>query len=54
MTGLYFVAARLSRREFVLGSTPQSAYGDDRHASTLSATRVLAIEAKINARAHSS
>jgi hypothetical protein len=53
MTGVYLVAAELSRRGFVVSPTSRSAHGVDLLATTPRGTRTLAIEVKTNARTHS-
>lgn len=53
MTGVYLVAAELSRRGFVVSPTSRSAHGVDLLAATPRGTKTLAIEVKTNARTHS-
>ena len=50
MTGVYLVAAQLSRRGFVVSPTSRSAHGVDLLASSPNGSRTLAIEVKTNAR----
>jgi hypothetical protein len=50
MTGVYLVAAELSRRGFVVSPTSRSAHGADLLATDLRARRTFAIEVKTNAR----
>lgn len=53
MTGVYLVAAQLSRRGFVVSPTSRSAHGVDLLASAPSGIRTLAFEVKTNARSFS-
>jgi hypothetical protein len=50
MTGVYLVAAQLSRRGFVVSPTSRSVHGVDLLASSPNGSRTLAIEVKTNAR----
>ena len=53
MTGVYLVAAQLSRRGFVVSPTSRSAHGVDLLASTPNGIRTLAFEVKTNGRSFS-
>jgi hypothetical protein len=53
MTGVYLVAAQLSRRGFVVSPTSRSAHGVDLLASAPNGIRTLAFEVKTNARSFS-
>jgi hypothetical protein len=50
MTGVYLVAAQLSRRGFVVSPTSRSAHGVDLLATTPNGSRTLVFEVKTNAR----
>jgi hypothetical protein len=50
MTGVYLVAAQLSRRGFIVSPTSRSAHGVDLLASNRNGSRNLAIEVKTNSR----